>query len=210
MKKKYGRGKYSNSEYIDDDEETINIKSTSTRKRRKRNFFFNTNKYIYIIPISIFIFLLLFFRIIYKLNYNSNNTDENNISNNTTNITFDTTEELNKSRIVTKDQAIDNAISYISNCASGKLVNNETLKIVDNPLISVVIPCYFCQKYIKGALRSIQNQNFYDVDIIIVNDDLDNNSINTLKELANEDPRIEIIYNNKRMGILYTRSIGVF
>ena len=209
MKKKYGRGKYSNSEYIDDDEETINIKSTSTRKRRKKNFFFNTNKYIYIIPISIFIFLLLFFRIIYKLNYNSNNTDENNISNNTTNITFDTTEELNKSRIVTKDQAIDNAISYISNCASGKLVNNETLKIVDNPLISVVIPCYFCQKYIKGALRSIQNQNFYDVDIIIVNDDLDNNSINTLKELANEDPRIEIIYNNKRMGILYTRSIGV-
>ena len=196
MKKKYGRGNYSNIENIDDDEEIINIKSNIKGKRRRKKYFFKTIKYNYIIFTSIFIFLLLLF-FLYKLYSYLNDSTQNEI------------EELNKSGILHKDQAIANAISYIKKCASGKLINNKIFKKVETPLISVIIPCYFCQNYIKGALRSVQNQNFNDLNIIIVNDDLDIKTINTLKELANEDPRIENIYNNKRMGILYTRSIGV-
>ena len=80
------------------------------------------------------------------------------------------------------------------------MINEEKFTKVENPLISVIIPCYFCAKYIKGALRSIQNQNFKDINIIIVNDDLDNTTIKTLYELKEEDPRIEVICNKKEWG----------
>ena len=80
---------------------------------------------------------------------------------------------------------------------------------VDKPLITVVIPCYFCSPYIKKAVRSVQNQNFMDIAINIVIDGSDENTLKVLKELTEEDSRIELIFNEKRMGILYSRSIGV-
>ena len=114
------------------------------------------------------------------------------------------------SKLLPRDKALDNGISYIRKCISGKLTNNPP--IITNfsmPVLSIVIPCYYCHKYIKKAVRSIQNQNFYEIRIIIVIDGTDHNTEKSLKELTEEDKRIELIYNKKRMGILYTRSVGV-
>ena len=117
--------------------------------------------------------------------------------------------EKYKSQLLPRDQAINSGISFLRNCIDGKLINPNSLTRIEKPLISVVIPCYFCQKFIKKAVRSVQNQNFNELKIIIVVDGSDNNTKKTLQQLSDEDPRIELIYNNKRMGILYSRSIGV-
>ena len=200
MEKTNKKRKYLNifnkDEYIINDKKNLRIK-------KKKNYKNKTKNYINIIFLSklfilliISIFLLIIYSKITSIN-NKINIKKNKIKNEIV------------SRLVPKDQAINNSISYIKACADGRLINEEKFTKIENPIISVIIPCYFCAKYIKGALRSIQNQNFKDINIIIVNDDLDNTTIKTLYELKEEDPRIEVICNKKRMGILYTRSIGI-
>ena len=49
--------------------------------------------------------------------------------------------------------------------------------ITDNPKISVVIPVYNGEKYIKSALTSIQNQDLKDIEIIMIDDFSDDNSV---------------------------------
>ena len=84
--------------------------------------------------------------------------------------------EKYKSQLLPRDQAINSGISFLRNCIDGKLINPNSLTRIEKPLISIVIPCYFCQKFIKKAVRSEQNQNFNELKIIIVVDGSDNNT----------------------------------
>ena len=77
------------------------------------------------------------------------------------------------------------------------------------PKISVIIPIFNCQKTIVPTIRSVQNQNFSNYEIILVNDYSTDNTSEILHNLCNEDPRIIIINNKKNMGTLYSRCIGV-
>ena len=52
--------------------------------------------------------------------------------------------------------------------------------------VSVVIPCYKVEKYIKRCLDSILKQNLDDFEIICVNDGSPDNTINILKEYKNK------------------------
>ena len=103
---------------------------------------------------------------------------------------------------------LDRTKEFVNKSADGILLNNNSFYLSHNPKISVVIPIYNCPKTIKRAIRSIQNQNFSDFEIILVNDlSTDNTSI-IIENLKKEDPRIKIINNKKNMGTLYTRCIG--
>ena len=82
------------------------------------------------------------------------------------------------------------------------------MQLSKKPKISVVIPCYNCRRKILGAIRSVQNQDFQNFEIIIVNDASNDNSSLYLDELKKEESRLRIINNEKNMGTLYTRSIG--
>ena len=81
--------------------------------------------------------------------------------------------------------AFNKAKDFIDNCSKGILINKDLIKPIKKPKISIVIPCYNCKGYILKALRSIQNQDFNNLEI-----------------------RIKILSNKKNMGSLYTRSIG--
>lgn len=59
--------------------------------------------------------------------------------------------------------------------------------------ISIIIPVYNSEKYLKECLDSIVNQTFEDIEIICVNDGSTDNSLNILEEYANNDNRIMII-----------------
>ena len=98
---------------------------------------------------------------------------------------------------------------YIQKCLEGELINNNTLNILDTPKISVIIPVYNCEKTIKASIRSIQNQEMKEIEIILVNDYSTDNTSNIIKELSLEDQRINIINNNKNMGTMYSRNIGI-
>jgi len=88
-------------------------------------------------------------------------------------------------------------------------VNKNNYTLSGNPKISVVIPLYNCRNVILRAIRSVQNQNMNDTEIILVDDLSKDNTSSYVDQLQQEDSRIKIIKNKKNMGTLYSRSIGV-
>ena len=47
-----------------------------------------------------------------------------------------------------------------------------------------------------------------DIEILIIDDNSKDNSVDIIKQLQDEDQRIRLIKNNENRGTLYTRSIG--
>ena len=87
-------------------------------------------------------------------------------------------------------------------------MNTQKIKLSTKPNVSIVMPCYNCTKYILKTIRSIQNQDLSNFEIIIVNDASTDDSLKYIEQLQKEESRIEIIKNMKNMGILYSRAIG--
>lgn len=77
------------------------------------------------------------------------------------------------------------------------------------PKISIFLPIYNKEKYIKRSIGSIQKQTLKELEIIAVNDASTDNSLNILKNLAKNDSRIKIVNNQKNSGLLYSRAMGI-
>ena len=63
-------------------------------------------------------------------------------------------------------------------------MENEEIKV------SVVIPVYNTEKYVREAVESIMNQTLRELEIIIINDGSTDNSLQVVEELAAADSRI--------------------
>ncbi|MDR2169542.1 MAG: glycosyltransferase family 2 protein [Planctomycetaceae bacterium] len=61
------------------------------------------------------------------------------------------------------------------------------------PFISIIIPVYNVESYLRDCLDSVVNQTMREIQIICVNDGSTDNSLNILNEYAKCDSRIEII-----------------
>ena len=97
---------------------------------------------------------------------------------------------------------------WIYKCQNEILIRG-ILKSFKKPKISALITLYNSQNSIQTAVRSIQNQYFEDIEILIVDDFSSDNSSNIIKDLQREDGRIKIIKNKKNRGALYAKSIGI-
>ena len=75
------------------------------------------------------------------------------------------------------------------------------------PLISVVIPCYNAEPYIREAVSSILAQSFSDFELIIVDDRSTDESSALVRQLY--DSRIRLLENQVRLGISLTRNRGL-
>ena len=71
-------------------------------------------------------------------------------------------------------------------------------------LISILLPIYNAEKYIKKALNSIQNQTYKNIEIICIDDGSIDNSLNILKELALKDSRVKVYVNKNNLGLIKT------
>ena len=89
--------------------------------------------------------------------------------------------------------------------------HNKTRLFHNNvhPIISSIIPFLKSEKTIISSICSIQNQDFSDFEIILIDDFSTDNSYRIILDLQRLDSRIKIIKNKKNMGSLYSRSIGV-
>ena len=71
------------------------------------------------------------------------------------------------------------------------------------------MPLYNCEKTIRASLNSIIFQNMENIEIILINDFSNDNTLKIIKNLKKNEQRIILINNKKNMGTLYSRSIGV-
>ena len=104
---------------------------------------------------------------------------------------------------------LDNKYSlFVKNCYNGILSDNMTYHAVKFPKISVIIPVYNGGKFLNYSLRSIQNQKMKDIEIILVDDNSSDDSLNIIQNFFKNDKRIRIIENRHNRKILYSKSIG--
>ena len=75
-----------------------------------------------------------------------------------------------------------------------------------NELITVIINVYNGEKYIKKCLDCVINQTYQNIEILIVNDGSNDNTLNIIKEY--KDKRIRII-NQKNKGLSLSRNVGI-
>ncbi len=77
-----------------------------------------------------------------------------------------------------------------------------------NPLISVIVPVYNVEKYLDRCLKSIAEQTYKNLEIILVNDGSPDNSGKICDEWAKKDPRIKVFHKDNG-GAGDTRNYGV-
>ncbi len=77
------------------------------------------------------------------------------------------------------------------------------------PKISIIIPIYNAENYLKRCLNSVVNQTLKDIEIICINDCSKDNSLEILKEYSKKDNRIKIINLKENKGESKARNIGL-
>ncbi len=83
------------------------------------------------------------------------------------------------------------------------------LPIKNQPLISVLVPVYNVEKYLRQCLDSVISQTLKDIEIICVNDGSTDSSLQILQEYVEKDNRIRIINKEKNEGLVLARKSAV-
>lgn len=76
------------------------------------------------------------------------------------------------------------------------------------PEISIIVPVYKVEKYLRRCINSILKQTFSDFELILVDDGSLDNSGNICDEYAECDKRIQVIHKNNG-GVSSARNIGI-
>lgn len=76
--------------------------------------------------------------------------------------------------------------------------------------ISIVIPCYNVEKYVEKCIKSIMNQTYSDLEVIVIDDKSTDGTYDVLLKLKKEyNDRFILLQNEKNSGLAYTRNFGV-
>jgi vacuolar-type H+-ATPase subunit F/Vma7 len=105
-------------------------------------------------------------------------------------------------------EAFEKGKRFFKLCMNKTLINNNTFTKEPVPFISVIIPVYSSEDKLWNCVRSVQNQNITNIEIVLVDDFSNNKTKDIIKQIMAEDPRILLINNKKNMGTLYSRCIG--
>lgn len=73
--------------------------------------------------------------------------------------------------------------------------------------LSVLMPVYNCEKYLKKAIESILSQTYSNFEFLIINDGSTDHSEEIIKSYS--DPRITYVSNKKNQGIVKTLNKGI-
>lgn len=74
--------------------------------------------------------------------------------------------------------------------------------------VSVIVPIYNVENYLKKCLDSIINQTLKDIEIICINDCSSDSSKDIVLEYAKKDKRIKLINHEENQGLGFARNTG--
>lgn len=157
---------------------------------------------------------------------NNDDNDNNNIENVIDNIhDIDVVEDINDD---TKDQNVletkidenakdNNAYNNVNNknndlqddTANG--IKNITSEVFNSGkiLVSLIIPAYNIEDYIKRCLESLVNQTLKEIEIVIIDNSDNDKTFNVINEFIPTDPRITYVHNDYNIGPGPARNMGI-
>lgn len=77
-----------------------------------------------------------------------------------------------------------------------------------NPLLSVIVPCYNTGKYLNKCINSVLEQNYNNIEVIVVDDGSTDDTKDIVKKLINKDNRVKYFYKDNS-GVSDTRNYGL-
>ncbi len=80
---------------------------------------------------------------------------------------------------------------------------------MNQPLVSVLMPCYNAEKYVEDAIRSILEQTYANLEIVAINDCSKDNTRDILLRLASEDKRVKVYDNEANLKLIKTLNKGI-
>ena len=78
-----------------------------------------------------------------------------------------------------------------------------------NPKISIITPCFNCEKFISETIESVLKQTYTNFEMIIVDDASTDKSFDIIKEYALKDSRIIYFQNQQNSGANYSRNFAI-
>ena len=79
---------------------------------------------------------------------------------------------------------------------------------MDKPVVSVIVPVYNVEPYLRKCLDSLRSQSLSDIEVILVNDGSTDGSAELLRRAAEEDSRFHVIHQENR-GTAAARYAGI-
>lgn len=79
--------------------------------------------------------------------------------------------------------------------------------MIRNPLVSIVIPVYNVENYLRQCMDCVVNQTYKNLEIVCVNDGSPDRSIDILREYEQKDNRIKVV-EIENQGLSGARNVG--
>ena len=76
-----------------------------------------------------------------------------------------------------------------------------------NPEVSIIVPTYNSEAYIKQALQSVFNQSYSNWELILVDDASSDSTVDVARNF--QDKRLKILQNGCNRGVSYSRNRGI-
>lgn len=77
-----------------------------------------------------------------------------------------------------------------------------------HPLVSIIVPAYNAQEYVRSCLDSLRTQTLHNIEIVCVNDGSTDATQDMVEEIASQDRRI-VVVQQQNSGIGCARNAGV-
>jgi glycosyltransferase involved in cell wall biosynthesis len=77
-------------------------------------------------------------------------------------------------------------------------------------MISIIIPCYNCERYITRAIESILNQTYNNYEVLLVNNNSTDKTADIIEKYAKSSPHIFKVFNETKIGAPAARNRGLY
>ena len=79
----------------------------------------------------------------------------------------------------------------------------------DCSLISVIVPCFNVESYIKRCLDSLFSSSYKNIEVICVDDGSTDETFSILKKYSNTHQNMKLLHNESNKGVGYSRNLAL-
>ncbi|NJM97220.1 MAG: UDP-glucose 4-epimerase GalE [Phormidesmis sp. RL_2_1] len=85
---------------------------------------------------------------------------------------------------------------------------NQSDTPLDTPLVSIIIPAYNAARFIERTLRSVLNQTYHHIEVLVIDDGSTDNTADIVKRFAAADHRVQLLCQTNA-GVAAARNHGI-